>query len=321
MKKIPEKALYKLLEQLGLSPEDRGDYFKVVCPSCGMKEAFAYKNSSLIICSRKNRCNHSESVIDLARREKSFKKDIFKSLGEVIPKKEEVKKDAELVLPEGLSFFSDVGKEGIIANKVYNYLISRGISDYLINTLGYVYNPRKEIEIGVFIPFYENKELVYYIVRNINNKSKKRYDNPRGINANNFIFNYDNIEEGNTICITEGVFDAISISNYIGTAMLTSSLSKQQASKLYDKAPSKIIYIPDNDDAGRDFTRKNIDLLIRYKPPSIHVDYYIYTIPDEYKDLNEIASEKKDSVFIDLKDCILYSDFKKNFKFQRRSPL
>ena len=320
MKKIPEKALYKLLEQLGLAPEDRGDYFKVVCPSCGMKEAFAYKNNSLIMCSRRNKCSHAESVIDLARKEKALKKDILKSLGETTTRKEEIKEKTELVVPEGLTFFSEGRKDGIIYKKAYDYLVKRCIDEKIINQLGYIYNPGGEIELGIFIPFFEDEELVYYIIRNIDNSSKKRYDNPHGINATQFIYNYDNIQENGVVCISEGVFDAISITNYIGTAMLTATMNKKQASKIFDKAPSKIIYIPDNDETGKRFIKKNIEMLIRYKPPSLHTEFYIYFIPEEFKDLNEMVISNGNN-FIDLNNCILYSDYKRKFNFQRKSPL
>jgi len=317
MKKFPEATLRKILEVANLEPEDRGDYFKVLCPSCGHKEAFVYKNNRMIVCSRRNKCNYTKDVIDYAKEEGRLKKDVLKSLAPQIEKKEEVKEATKLVLPEGLSFFSDK-KDGIMYRKAYNYLLSRNIPKSSIEQLGYVYDPSKEFELGIFIPFFENNELVYYILRNVDSESKLRYDNPEGIKGSEFVYNYDKIEEGGTVCITEGVFDAISIENYVGTAMLTSSISKSQISKIFDKAPAKIIYIPDNDATGKVFTDKNIFLLNRYKPPSLNTEFYVYIIKEGYKDFNEYA--KENGGFIDFKYCIPYQSFKRRITIKRKAP-
>lgn len=318
MKTFNEATLRKILEVANLEPEDRGDYFKIFCPSCGQKEAFIYKDSRLIICSRKNKCNYSNDVIAYAKEEGKLRKDVLKSITPKVEKKEEVKEKAKLAIPEGLTFFSDA-TSGIMYDKAINYLRSRGVAEKLIQQMGYVYDPNRLFELGVFIPFFENGELVYYILRNVDKLSPLRYDNPRGINASSFVFNYDNIREGDTICVVEGVFDAISIQNYIGTAMLTSSMSRNQASKLFDKAPSKIIYIPDNDETGERYIDKNINMMIRYKPPSLDTEFYIYRIPSEYKDFSEYA--EKGGGFIDFNDCKEYSHIKKEFTIKRKSPL
>lgn len=318
MKKFPEATLRKILEVANLNPEDRGDYFKVICPSCGHKEAFVYKNNRMIICSRRNRCNYVRDIIEYAKEEGKLRKEVIKSMSPQVNKKEEVKAKTKLVIPEGLSFFSEK-KDGIMHDKAYAYLRARGIPENSINQLGYVYDTSRGFELGIFIPFIENGELLYYILRNADRTSEFRFDNPKGINGSEFLYNYDNMIDGGTICITEGVFDAISIENYIGTAMLTSSLNKKQASKIFDKAPSRIIYIPDNDKAGRLFADKNIRLLIRYKPPSVTTEFYVYFIPDPYKDFNDYAS--KEGGFVDINKCIPFSDLKKKFEFKRKNPL
>lgn len=318
MKTFNEATLRKILEVANLDPEDRGDYFKVFCPSCGHKEAFVYKNNRVIACSRKNKCNYIKDVIAYAKEEGKLRKDIIKSLAPKLEKKEEIKEKTELTIPEGLTFFSEASG-GIMYNKAISYLRNRGVPEASIQQMGYVYNPENMFELGIFIPFFENEELVYYILRNVDRSSKLRYDNPRGINATSFIFNYDNIKEGDTICITEGVFDAISIQNYVGTAMLTSSMSKDQASKIFDKAPERIIYIPDNDEAGERFIQRNMNMMIRYKPPSLDTKFFIYRIPSEFKDFSDYA--ESGGGFIDFNDCEEYSINRQEFKMKRKSPL
>lgn len=317
MKEIPESALRKILEVASLAPEDRGDYFKVICPSCGHKEAFVYKNNRVIACSRKNKCGYVRDVIEYAKEEGKLRKDVFKAMIPQVEKKEEIKEKTLLELPEGLSFFSDKGN-GVMYKKAYRYLVNRGIPVASIEQLGYVYDPSRDFALGIFIPFYEDGQLVYYILRNADGESKLRYDNPRDIKGSEFIYNYDRMKENGTVCITEGVFDAISIENYVGTAMLTTSISREQVSKLYDKAPSRIIYIPDNDEAGERFIDKNINLIIRYKPPSLDTEVYIYRIDEMYKDFNDYA--KENNGFIDFKKCVPYEKYKRKFEIKRKAP-
>lgn len=318
MKKFPESTLKKILEISGLEPEDRGDYFKVICPHCGVKEAFVYKNNRIIVCSRRNRCSYTNDVIEYAKEEGKLRKEIYKSVSVQVDKKEEIKEKTKIEIPKGLSFFSE-SKGGIIYDKALRYLKGRRIPDSSIEQLGYVYDPNRKFELGIFIPFFEDGKLVYYILRNVDNQSKLRYDNPKGVKGTDFLYNYDNMKNGGTVCITEGAFDAISIENCVGTAMLTSSIGKEQVSKIFDKAPSKIIYIPDNDKAGKAFLEKNIKLLIRYKPPSVNTKFYIYNIPDPYKDFNEYAS--KEGGEIDISKCVPYSNLKKKIVIKRKSPL
>lgn len=318
-KKISEKAMLMILERLGLFPEDHGEYFRIVCPSCGHKEAFAYKNTSLIACSRKNKCNFMKSVLELAKEENILKKELYKEIGQDLSKKETIKENTVLEIPDGLTFFGEGNENGLIYKKALSYLKSRKIPDKEINRLGYVYCPDRTISLGVFIPFFENEELVYYIIRNTDTESDFRYDNPKDIKSNNFVYNYDNFIEEDTVCITEGIFDAISIENFTGTAMLKSSLSPSQASKIFDKAPKRIIYIPDNDKAGRGFLKKNMEILIRYKPPSIETEFLIFNIPDPFKDFNQYSISN--GGFIDLNKCDRYSDFKRSFLFKRKTPL
>jgi hypothetical protein len=310
-----ENLLKNVLENAGLDPEDKGSYFKFICPSCGHKEAYAYKDSNILLCSRRDKCNYKKDILSFIKEEGLTKKDILKDLSKKNVKEEILKVNKELILPEGLTFFYEK-PEGIIAKKAFNYLKKRNISEDYIYKLGYIYNPEGRFGFSIFIPFYENNELVYFITRSL--EGGLRYNNPQGVDGRNFVLNYDNIQYKGDVFIFEGVFDALSLRKQVGTAMLTSSLSKEQVSKIYEKAPKNIILVPDNDDAGKASIKRNIDILNLYKPPSLDINFYIYNILKE-KDFNELSINNK-IYEINLKDCIEYKNLRKTI-FTRKKPL
>ena len=47
-----------------LEPTERGNLFELVCPACGEKEAFVYKNGITIECNRKNNCGYKKTIWD-----------------------------------------------------------------------------------------------------------------------------------------------------------------------------------------------------------------------------------------------------------------
>ncbi len=60
--------IYPRLDRLelvkGLDPKERGSYYEVACPKCGQREAYLYKNGTVIKCSRLNNCGYSISLWD-----------------------------------------------------------------------------------------------------------------------------------------------------------------------------------------------------------------------------------------------------------------
>ena len=305
--KLTENIMEKILDKFGLEPEDKQDYFLVNCPACGKKEAFIYKNKEWIICSRRNKCAFTTSIWNLSK-EILQGKEIFslfaKEYGNSNLKAIDFvdKSDKVEELPKGLTFFAE-SKPGMIRNRAYNYLKNRGVSKEVINEFGYIYNPGSRFHQTIFIPFYENRRLVYFITRDYTEKNKYRYINPKTANSRYFIYNIDKIEEKGTVFIFEGVFDAISLKKQVGTAMLSDTLCKEQAIKIIDKIPSKIVFVPDNDEAGKKSLNKNIKQLLKYRPPSVKFDIYVYYIKEEAKDFNESGKD-----YINIEECELWSD-------------
>lgn len=214
----------------------------------------------------------------------------------------EVKKDIEL--PEGLVFF-DNKPDGVIRNRAANYFKKRGIST---KGLGYIYKNNSEFNKRVFIPFYEEGKMVYFIARAFD-KSPLRYKNPPNVSAGEVVFNIDNIKD--EVFIFEGVFDALSLKEQVGTCMLSNSLKKAQCVKILDKMPSKITFVLDNDksqkvkDIINASLKRNIEMLMLYKPPSLNLKIYTYRPPEKYKDFNEY-SVATGVDYIDYKDCKLW---------------
>ena len=210
---------------------------------------------------------------------------------------EYIETSAELEIPKDLKFFSQQ-KHGIMRRIAYSYLDRRGIPKKIINDLGYIYNQESEYNKTIFVPFYENGELVYFITRDFTNKNVIRYNNPRGLNSKKFVYNIDEIED--TVFIFEGVFDALMLENQVGTAMLSADLGKEQAVKILSKAPKNIIFVPDNDETGMNTLEKNINLFLKYKPPSLDINIFVYYIK-KAKDFGETGKNS-----IDISECIIW---------------
>ena len=210
-----------------------------------------------------------------------------------------IEKTEELVIPDGLHFFAEL-KKGIIRNQAYKYLKGRKISEEVINELGYIYNPNSEYNKMIFVPFYEEGKLVYFLARDFTNNNFLRYNNPHGLNSKQFVYNIDKIED--TVFIFEGVFDALMLKEQVGTAMLSADLGKQQAIKILNKVPDNIIFVPDNDETGKKTLEKNIKLILRYKAPSQKLNILIYYLQD-VKDFGETGNNS-----IDINNCIEWKE-------------
>jgi DNA primase len=215
-------------------------------------------------------------------------------------------KEAELELPKGLHFFADT-KLGYIGNLALDYLKERMIDEKYINEMGYIYDANSEYNNRIFIPFFEDNKLVYYICRDFTGTSYLRYANPHNINSKNFVYNIDNLQD--TLFICEGVFDAISIRNIVGTAILSANLGEIQAKKIMERAPKTIIIVPDNDETGSKTLDDNVRMLIKYMPPSLSTQFFIYNI-EGAKDLNNRLTKLGKDV-IDIEECVPYQESKK----------
>ena len=189
----------------------------------------------------------------------------------------------------------DDGEEAI------RYLQQRKISP---NGLGYFPKSDSEYSGRIFIPFYENGELVYFLARSYTG-SELRYKNPPGLSTD-VVFNYDNIDD--TVFIFEGALDALSLDNYPGTAILSNRMKEGQAKKLMGiQSIKNIVFVPDKDAKVETHKLilenmvKNYTLLNKYRRMSRKINFFVYNIP-KYKDFNEYK-QKTGNGTIELSDC------------------
>ena len=232
-------------------------------------------------------------------------KDYSQRTGENIDLKEVVEVKKELELPEGLHFFGEE-KLGIIGRRAKKYIEDRKIDP---SGLGYVYKSDSDFHKRIFVPFYEEGKMVYFIARAFDDNTF-RYKNPDGINAGDVVYNIDNINK--EVFIFEGVFDALSLKRQVSTCMLSNSLKREQAIKILDKMPERITFVLDNDKKPE--TRKiiekslekNIKTIMLYKPPSLNLEIYVYRPPEEYKDFNEYSIDTEKD-FISYDNCEKWS--------------
>ena len=105
----------------------------------------------------------------------------------------------------------------------------------------------------LIVPFYHKKEIVGYTAR------KVKDGNPKYISDQQpgYVFNLDNQQYGRIYTVVvEGPFDAIAVE---GVALLGNEIKEQQALAI-NALNTKVIVVPDRDDAGKNMIRQALDL-------------------------------------------------------------
>lgn len=130
--------------------------------------------------------------------------------------------------------------------KVFEYLKSRQLyfDDY-----DFHWSPLSGFKDRLIVPFYHNKQVVGYTARKIKD------GNPKYISEQQpgYVFNLDNQKYGRVYTVVvEGPFDAIAVE---GVALLGNEIKEQQA-KLINSLNTKVIVVPDRDDAGKNIVKQ-----------------------------------------------------------------
>jgi len=244
----------------------------------------------------------------------------YKSLKEVIkPYKPSVRivELEEINEPPGLSRISPKTYYGKLAIKLLakKHISALQIKKFKLQcfTEGY-YKGR------LYIPFYMNNKLVFFQARDLLGEKKwleehkrsrkyKKYENPKGIPKSQILFNYDNINNKESVVVVEGPFDAMTTKNAV--AILGNTISRAQAKKIALKSPKRVIFIPDNDEAGKNTLEKNMKIMKEVAP---EVDVGYYEVDKKYKDANEAgltdikdSKIKKDPLLERIKDRVYNS--------------
>ena len=134
--------------------------------------------------------------------------------------------------------------------KVFAYLQSRQLyfDDY-----NFHWSPLLGYRDRLIVPFYHNKQIVGYTARKITDGAPKYISDQQP----GYVFNLDNQTYGRIYTVVvEGPFDAIAVE---GVALLGSEIKDQQ-SLLINTLNTKVIIVPDRDDAGKHMVEQAIDL-------------------------------------------------------------
>lgn len=140
----------------------------------------------------------------------------------------------------------------------------------------------------LIIPIVEDNVIVSYVARKVSahDTGPKEISGP---NKSWFLYNLDEIKEGDDVFIVEGVFDCERLrrAGYKTVAVLGSNLSDIQAGKLLAKRPGVIYILFDGDQAGIAGALKAYDKFVGRG----HVPLAIINMP-EGKDPDELSNEE-----------------------------
>jgi len=154
-------------------------------------------------------------------------------------------KKPKVRLPENFTLFKDSSKSYPVRKQAMNYLVSRGITDEIIEKYNIGFCDRGSHFGRIVVPSYDsNGELNYYIARSWDPRSKSKYKNPEA-EKNKIIFNESLIDWSKDIFLVEGVFDGFFVKNSI--PLLGKFLSENLFDKLYKESKGFITIALDGD--------------------------------------------------------------------------
>jgi DNA primase len=155
------------------------------------------------------------------------------------------RKKPKLKLPESFTKFSDSNPIYPIRRQAYNYLVSRGITDEMIEKYSIGFCDKGSHKGRIVVPSYSlTGELNYYIARSWDPKSRAKYKNPEA-EKDKIIFNEHLINWERDIFLVEGVFDGLFLPNSI--PMLGKHMSSLLFDNLYLKSKGNVIIALDGD--------------------------------------------------------------------------
>ena len=147
----------------------------------------------------------------------------------------------------------------------YCALESTGVDENLMKVFGYLkerqlyfddydfhWTPLNGYKDRLIVPFYNNKKIVGYTAR------KVKDGNPKYISDQQpgYVFNIDAQKDRVYTIVVEGPFDAIAVE---GVALLGNEIKEQQ-SLMINSLNTKVIVVPDRDEAGQNILNQAIDL-------------------------------------------------------------
>jgi len=157
-----------------------------------------------------------------------------------------------------------IGKAELLA---YDYVLNRGLEEDEVAYYRLGFCSEGYYKDRLIIPVVEKGEVVYFTnriymwkgsrltpeverqlkaigIRKTINPSKEK--DPNLLGKSDVVFNLDSIQSGGQVVITEGPFDAMRVGTD-AVAILGSTMSKTQMTKIMKKRPSKVIVMLDGD--------------------------------------------------------------------------
>ena len=254
--------------------------------NCSFEEAYKIVHGTVLID-----LTEGENLLDTFN--KIFDNDNEAESETVIPTK-------ELLFP---SEFIEIRNTGV-TKKFYDYLSSRGFDDVdkLIKKYSLFCALNGEYGNRIIFPIFYEGELVTWTSRSILPNDKLRYKDlsvdKSLIQIKQLLYNYDNlIEGGDSLFITEGIFDCIKLDYYFSTGnratcISTKSMTGNQEYQIRElsKVFNKIIIFMDNDakSASMEISSRFCTL------PNVSFRF----LPDGVKDPGEFTKEEILSEFI-----------------------
>ena len=206
----------------------------------------------------------------------------LKSILGFTPKETAESTVVKVTLPKEFKPLINLSRTDIVAKHALMYLKKRGINkaDILKYNIGYCEEGRYGGR--VIIPSYDaNGDLNYFIARDINPDSKKKYDAPK-CNKNELIGLEYFINWNIPVILCEGIFDAIAIKRN-AIPLLGKTIPRALMMKLV-QSNVKTVYVSLDRDALKDALKYAEELL------NLGKDVYLVDLQD--KDPSEMGFEK-----------------------------
>lgn len=157
--------------------------------------------------------------------------------------KELEKEKLIVTLPESYKKFSESSPYYTNYNEAYQYVKSRGVSDYALEKYQVGYTCDGKHKNRIIIPSYDiNGELNYYIARAYDKWNKFKYLNPEA-EKQSIIFNEGLVNWNSTVYLVEGAFDHIVTPNSI--PLLGKFISDKLYHTLQTRCKSDVVIVLD----------------------------------------------------------------------------
>lgn len=149
-------------------------------------------------------------------------------------------------LPEGSAHINDVNVDDLRSPDSFfgscEHIVNRGLDFHT----DWYYSSTLQHRSRIILPFRYKGEIVGYIARWTKDERKKETPKYLVSKPQHFVYNLDNVQDVETVVVTEGPFDALVMG---GVALNGTALSEEQV-KIINSLRKRVVVLPDFDKAG-----------------------------------------------------------------------